>query len=1092
MSVENIKLGVMPPLTGLVGIYGSEIMHAAHIACQEINENGGVLGRPLELIFEDDGSLPDTAVNAAKKLLDEHECSAIIGNLLSNSRIAVAYSVAEPRRIPYLNFSFYEGSILSRYFFHFAALPNQQIDKMIPYMCEKFGPRMFFAGNNYEWPRGSIHAGKRVLEENGGEVVGEEYCPIGVSEEDIDKLLDLVEAEKPDVFVPYFAGNDQVLLLTRFTERGLKDHIVVVMGHYDEMMASQLSQNVREGFYSTNTYFMSVDSEHNRNYKSRLANLQDVNGIWPKGNGILTNFGEGTYVCVKAFAAAANKAGSVESELLVEELRTINIEAPQGLVSMESAHHHARVNTYLTQCDSEGEFKIIENFGVIDPVLPERYNNQRISNQATLEDDIRLQARMLEQLSEGIVLVSTSDASILYANAGAYTIFEYDGDDLLGLDVAMLFNKDIENNENHYKDILTIINKKGGWEGEIDGITKNGVKIVCSLTSTIFTHPVFGEVVLAVYRDITKNKYSEKELRESEARYKRAEQGTNDGLWEWNILTGEDYFSPRWLAILGYKPKELAYHLDTFIELIHPDDLPVVSQVLEKHLQNNSAYDVDMRMRHKRNGYIWINARGQAERNVNGEPVRMSGFITNIHDRKVTEFRERLKHKISQAITNALSVYVSDMESVRGIFIHLLQELLNITESEYGFIGEVFYSDNGNPYLKTLAITDVSWNEETRSFYEERSPVGMEFTNLDSLFGHTLKTGEYTISNDPIHDVRSCGLPEGHPVLNTFLCVPLKIAGELIGMIGIANRKDGYSDDIIVPLESFFQSCANVISSWRDTQKRIKVETELREYKDRLEVLVEERTEELHKAQSELVRKERLATLGQLTATVSHELRNPLCAMRPSLHIIQKKSDQDDQRLQQAVELIDRNIERCDNIIDELLDFTRITELNLSSVRLDKWLELEIQEQVIPAGLQVHTDLGLNELELDIDIDRLRRAFINVFINAYESMMDCNKKLIETNNARVTILTRRNNNHANIIVEDSGPGIAEEVLDKIFEPLYSTKGFGVGLGMPTVKQIMEQHGGGIEIISAKGNGARIILWLPIKQHSKNEGNRYKG
>jgi len=246
----------MPPLTGLVGIYGTEIARAAQVACDEVNEMGGVLGKPLELIIEDDGSLPESAVAAAEKLIDVHHCVAIIGNLLSNSRIAVAYRVAEPRKIPYLNFSFYEGSILSRYFFHFAALPNQQIDRMMPYMRENYGPRMFFAGNNYEWPRGSVDAAKRALVRAGGEVVGEEYAPIGIDAQSLEQLLDHVEAAAPDVFVPYFAGADQVNLLTRFTERGLKRHMAVVMGHYDEMMASKLAPEVREGFYSSNTYFM--------------------------------------------------------------------------------------------------------------------------------------------------------------------------------------------------------------------------------------------------------------------------------------------------------------------------------------------------------------------------------------------------------------------------------------------------------------------------------------------------------------------------------------------------------------------------------------------------------------------------------------------------------------------------------------------------------------------------------------------------------------------------------------------------------------------------------------------------------------------
>ena len=129
----------MAPLTGVVGIYGPEIVHAATLACAEVNEQGGVLGRALELRVEDDGSLPLTAVPAAERLLDAHGCVALIGNLLSNSRIAVASQVADRRRVPMLNFSFYEGSINSRYFFHFAALPNQQIEQMIPLAARNYG-----------------------------------------------------------------------------------------------------------------------------------------------------------------------------------------------------------------------------------------------------------------------------------------------------------------------------------------------------------------------------------------------------------------------------------------------------------------------------------------------------------------------------------------------------------------------------------------------------------------------------------------------------------------------------------------------------------------------------------------------------------------------------------------------------------------------------------------------------------------------------------------------------------------------------------------------------------------------------------------
>ena len=310
---------------------------------------------------------------AARRLLEQHGCVALIGNLLSNSRIAVAAQVAEPRQVPLLNFSFYEGSISGRHFFHFAALPNQQIDRMIPFMAGHYGHKMFFAGNNYEWPRGSIDAAKRALRRLDGEVVGEECLDIGARPEAIERLLAQLARSGADVFVPYFAGNDQIQLLQRFAALGLKQHMAVVMGHFDEVMAGLLAPDTRAGLYSSNTYFMSLDSEASRRYLQRLARQPGVEGIWPQGNGVLTNFGEGAYLCVHAFANAAQAAGSTDAEALVEALERVRVQGPQGLVQMDPATHHASVNTYLARCRADGSFEIVERFGCIAPVIPERY-----------------------------------------------------------------------------------------------------------------------------------------------------------------------------------------------------------------------------------------------------------------------------------------------------------------------------------------------------------------------------------------------------------------------------------------------------------------------------------------------------------------------------------------------------------------------------------------------------------------------------------------------------------------------------------------------------------------------------------------------
>ena len=166
------------------------------------------------------------------------------------------------------------------------------------------------------------------------------------------------------------------------------------------------------------------------------------------------------------------------------------------------------------------------------------------------------------------------------------------------------------------------------------------------------------------------------------------------------------------------------------------------------------------------------------------------------------------------AITNAQAQALVDIDAPE-IFEGLLEILLELTGSEYGFIGEVFCREDNQRYLKTMAITDISWNEETRQFVENSQPDGLEFYNLDSLFGQVLVTGEPVFANDPATDPRRGGLPDGHPPLNAFMGIPLRTNDELVGMIGVANREGGYDEQQLIDLEPLLATCGNIVFSRR-------------------------------------------------------------------------------------------------------------------------------------------------------------------------------------------------------------------------------------------------------------------------------------
>lgn len=264
---------------------------------------------------------------------------------------------------------------------------------------------------------------------------------------------------------------------------------------------------------------------------------------------------------------------------------------------------------------------------------------------------------------------------------------------------------------------------------------------------------------------------------------------------------------------------------------------------------------------------------------------------------------------------------------------------------------------------------------------------------------------------------------------------------------------------------------------FHDITESKKATEALMKYRDHLEELVEERTQDLKAAQEKLVRKERLAILGQLTASVGHELRNPLGTIRSSIFSVKEKISGKGLGLERNIDRLERSISRCNRIIEDLLDFSRIHTFKFKLTAIDAWIESVLNEQNLPEKITLRKELA-SGVEILLDHAQFRRAIINVFDNACQAMLEGQSK--DRKELTLFVRTRVAGKRLEILMDDTGPGIPSDVFPNIFEPLFSTKVFGVGLGLPIVKQIMEQHNGGVEINSKQGKGTEVILWLPIK------------
>jgi PAS domain S-box-containing protein len=239
-------------------------------------------------------------------------------------------------------------------------------------------------------------------------------------------------------------------------------------------------------------------------------------------------------------------------------------------------------------------------------------------------------------------------------------------------------------------------------------------------------------------------------------------------------------------------------------------------------------------------------------RDDEGTLVGYLGLSRDITEQKSVESKLlENQSELTKALTkiSRQQLMLMDLRLVQGEFInkpdasdafdHLLALILKYTESEYGFIGEVLRDEADQPYLKSLALTNIAWDEATRKFYDEHAPKGMEFRNLKTLFGHVMTSEQIVIANEAPVDPRRGGLPSGHPPLRAFLGIPIKLGSELVGMIGAANRSGGYSQDLITELEPLIASYGNLIQARRNRILREGAEASLRENEARLQRVID-------------------------------------------------------------------------------------------------------------------------------------------------------------------------------------------------------------------------------------------------------------
>ena len=352
-SAEPIKIGAVLPFSGGVELYGRQAKLGLDLAAKDINAAGGILGRPVELLYADDKTDPAVATDATRKLIERDGVLAVVGPITSRNLDAMA-PVVESLKTPLLYATNYEGGKCSRYVFSFSTVPNQELAQLLPYMNETFGNTYFLLGADRTWPHKMFEAAEPIITRLGGQVVGKEFTK--GDETDFAPLIARIAATKAKVLLFALKG-DGLDFIRQADDRGLlKDTTVAFLG------LSEVDLGVFKG-KGQNMFAVlpSVATSDDPSFTAFVAKVRaDAGAEATVSNYVMTH-----YNALIALKAALEKAGKVDKEAVIDSLAGLSIKSPTGPVTV-GKDHHATMNMFIAKTQGH-ELVPVRPLGEIAP-----------------------------------------------------------------------------------------------------------------------------------------------------------------------------------------------------------------------------------------------------------------------------------------------------------------------------------------------------------------------------------------------------------------------------------------------------------------------------------------------------------------------------------------------------------------------------------------------------------------------------------------------------------------------------------------------------------------------------------------------------
>ncbi len=349
---EPWRVGVLFSSSGILAVIEETQLRGTLTAIEEINDNGGVNGRPIEPVIYDPGSESAAFGRYAKRLMVEDGISTIFGCYTSSSRKAVLPVVERLNGLLWYP-TLYEGFEYSPNIIYTGAGPNQNSVTLSHYLMENFGNRFYFVGSDYVYPRMSNRVMAEFVRANGGEIVSEKYINLRAKPKDFIPIMRDIQQTKPDIIFSTVVGESTNLLYQAYTDFGFDPKIMPIASlTTTEAEICSMGLDVGEGHITAAPYFDGIDGEANSIFTSRY---QQRYGKDEPTNMCL----EASYFQVHMFANALEKANSLDTEILRPMVLGSEYEAPQGRVSINQGCNHADLWTRIGRVNRNGRFDIV-------------------------------------------------------------------------------------------------------------------------------------------------------------------------------------------------------------------------------------------------------------------------------------------------------------------------------------------------------------------------------------------------------------------------------------------------------------------------------------------------------------------------------------------------------------------------------------------------------------------------------------------------------------------------------------------------------------------------------------------------------------